>query len=64
MRALFSNSEDLLDIYIKQIRCLLKYGVAVWNSNLAVSESNDIEPVQKLLLHIVLGDNYKDYENA
>ena len=61
---MFSNSEDLLDIYIKQIRCLLKYEVAVWNSNLAVSESNDIEPVQKLLLHIVLGDNYKDYENA
>ena len=59
-----ANSEDLLDIYIKQIRCLLEYGVAVWNSNLTVSESNDIERVQKSFLHIVLGDTYKDYENA
>ena len=53
-----------MDIYIKQIRCLLEYGVAVWNSNLTVSESNDIERVQKSFLHIVLGENHKGYENA
>ena len=59
-----ANTEDLLDIYIKQIRCLLEYGVAVWNSNLTVCESNDIERVQKSFLHIVLGHKYKDYESA
>ena len=59
-----ANIEDLLDIYIKQIRCLLEYGVAVWNSSLTVCESNDIELVQKSFLHIVLGYKYKDYESA
>ena len=40
----------------------------IWRScmeiNLTVSESNDIESVQKSFLHIVLGENYKGFKNA
>ena len=59
-----ANTNDLVDIYIKQVRCVLEYGVAVWNSNLTVCEVKDIERVQKSFLHIVLGDEYRDYESA
>ena len=55
---------DLTDIYTKHIRSLLEYGTPVWNSALTKQESIAIERVQKVFLHMVLGKDYENYENA
>ena len=34
---------NIVDIYIKQVRSLLEYGVPVWNSGLTQEEVTDIE---------------------
>ena len=47
-----------------QIRCVLEYGVPVWNSSITKEESVDIERVQKAFLHIALQDQYTDYKTA
>ena len=50
-----ASLEDMTDIYIKQIRSVLEFGVPVWNSALTKEEIHDIERVQSSFLHIVLG---------
>ena len=59
-----ANLEDLTDIYTKQVRSVLEFGVPVWNSGLNKEESSDIERVQKAFLHIALGQTYLSYEHA
>ena len=59
-----ASLEDMLDVYIKQIRSVLEFGVPVWNSGLTREEISDIERVQKSFLHIVLGQKYLNYESA
>ena len=54
----------LPDVYIKQIRSVLEFGVPVWNSGHTKDEVDDIERVQKSYLQIVLGSKYDNYENA
>ena len=59
-----ASHDDLTDVYIKQIRSILEFGVPVWNAGLTKKEISDIERVQKAYLHILLGLNYINYENA
>ena len=50
-----ANLEDLKEVYIKQIRSVLEFGVPVWNSGITQDENHDIERVQKTFLYIALG---------
>jgi hypothetical protein len=52
-----ANLEDLTDIYTKQVRSVLEFGVPVWNYGLTVAEKQDIERVQKSFLYIALGNS-------
>ena len=56
--------DDLLDIYCKQIRSLLEYAAPVWNSALTGEDVTALERVQKIVLHIILGDEYSSYSSA
>ena len=56
--------EDLTDIFIKHVRSILEYGAPVWNSSLTKQEAVDIERVQKVFLHIVMGKQYENYKKA
>ena len=39
-----ADTEDLLEVYLKQIRCLLEYAVAVWQPSLTYeSESRKLQ---------------------
>ena len=49
---------DLIDIYIKHVRSIPEFGVAVWNTGLTLEEIADIERVQKSFLHIVIEHDY------
>ena len=59
-----ANLDDLKDVYIKQVRSILEFGVPVWNCSLTKAEITDIERVQKTFLHIVLGQEYDNYHNS
>ena len=55
---------DMFDVYCKQVRCVLEFGVAVWAPGLTQAEATQIERVQKCALHVIMGASYGDYENA
>ena len=64
LQRLGSTYNELVDVYYKQIRCVLEQAVVVWEPNLTKSQSNQIERVQKCALHIIMGKNYINYEHA
>ena len=54
----------LLDVYDKQIRCVLELAVAVWEPGLTQVEGRQIERLQKSAFAVILGDEYMSYENS
>ena len=64
LKKLGASMDDLLDIYCKQIRSLLEYAAPVWNSALTGEDVTALERVQKIILHIILGDEYLSYSSA
>ena len=52
----------LYDVYCKEIRSLLEYGVPVWHPGLTQKDSNLIERIQKVAFKIILGDRYLNYD--
>ena len=64
LKILGAKAPSLVDVYLKQIRSILEFGVPVWNSSITVQEKADIERVQKNALRIILGRQYSSYENA
>ena len=59
-----ADIDDLIDIYCKQVRSVLEFGVPVWNGSITKEEISDIEGVQRSFFHIVLGKEYSSYESA
>ena len=64
LKALGASHEDLKDVYIKQIRCILEYAAPVWHSSITAEDSIQIERVQKSALRIILSGRYQLYKNA
>ena len=64
LKSLGANTDELLDMYIKQCRSILEFGAPVWHGAITNVERQDIERTQKGALHIILGDQYGDYRNA
>ena len=64
LKKLGANQDDLKDIYCKQVRSILEFGVPAWNYGITKQQSNDIERVQKAFLYIVLGNRYSNYNTA
>ena len=58
------STDDLLDIYFKQIRSILEFACPVWNASLTGEDIVCLERVQKTVLHIILGDQYLSYNSA
>ena len=55
---------DLLEIYTKQIRCILEFAAPAWQGSKTQAERVALERVQKSAFHIILGEKYLSYENA
>ena len=64
LKPLGANTEELLDVYDKQIRCMVEFASPVWTSGLTKAEVNQIERVQKAAFAIILEDGYISYERA
>ena len=64
LKALGAGPEELLDLYVKQTRCLLELAAPAWHGSLTQAEKGDIERVQKCALRIIFGNGYESYMNA
>ena len=47
LKGLGANLDEMLDVYEKQIRCVLEMAVAVWEPGLTQCENKQIERVQR-----------------
>ena len=64
LRLIKLDTELILEYYLKEIRPLVEFGVAIWNSGLTKGQVNDLEKVQKVALKIILHEDYTSYEVA
>ena len=64
LKNLGANQGELVDMYTKQCRSILEYGVPVWHGAITKNERLEIERVQKGALHLILGEKYENYDNA
>ena len=53
-----------MGLQLKQVRCILELAVAVWAAGLNLGQVAQIERVQKTVCSVILGTNYRGYENA
>ena len=59
-----SNSQDLKRVYLTYIRSILDQSAVVWHSSLTKKNINDIERVQKVAVRIILGRNFRNYNDG
>ena len=64
MKKLGAKEIDLLEVYTKQIRCILELAVPAWQGSITQAERVSLERVQKSACHIILGDEYVSYRSA
>ena len=59
LKKLGANHSDLLDVYFKQIRSIVKFAAHVWNSALTGVDIAKLERIQKTALHVILSQDYR-----
>ena len=64
LKKLGASRNDLLDVFMKQIRSVAEFAVPVWNSALTGQDISSLERIQKIALHIILADQYISYNVA
>ena len=64
LKTLGASREDLLDVFVKQVRSVMELAVPAWHSGLTIEEASDIKRVQRAALHIILGEEYNTYKEA
>ena len=58
------DDEEMVNIYILYIRCILEQSCQVWHFSITQEEKGDIERVQKVAFRIILNSRYTDYDKA
>ena len=64
LKGLGASEEEMLDVYMKQVRSVLELAVPVWQTAITKQEVKQIERVQRCALYIILGDQFTNYEHA
>ena len=64
LKPLGASTDELKEVYEKQIRCILEFAVAAWGPGLNKSQMNQLERVQKCAVAIILDENYRNYNYA
>ena len=64
LKSLGAGLEDMIEVYNRQVRSVLKLSVPVWPSNLTNQQESQIERVQKTAFHVILGSDYEHYNTA
>ena len=50
----------MFEVYCKEIRSIVEFGVPIWHPGLTKKDSCDIERIQKVAFKIILEDYYTD----
>ena len=61
LKAIGASTDELLEVYLLQVRSVLELAVPIWHPSLTVEQSDSIERVQKMALGIILGSEYTEY---
>ena len=64
LKALGATCSELVDVYNKQVRCVLEMAAPVWTPALTKCQVTQIERVQKTVCAVILGSSYCDYSSA
>ena len=64
LKTMGASTATLLDVYCKQVRSVLEFAAVVWNSGLTLENTTQIERAQKSAFAIILGAEYKSYNEA
>ena len=64
LKLLEASEQELVDIYKRQILCVLELAVPAWAGGLTKAQIRKIERVQKCAFSIILGFNYSGYNQA
>ena len=64
LKSIGAKVSDLVEVYTKQIRCILELAAPAWQGSITQAERITLERVQKCACHIILGDSYISYRNA
>ena len=64
LKSLGANKNEMMDVYVKQVRCVLELGVAVWQPGLTQAQGQQLERVQKCALYVIMGEEHSTYRNA
>ena len=59
-----ATDQEVLDVYLKQIRSVMEMAVPVWEPGLNKQEVKQIERVQKTAFYVILGERYTTYGRA
>ena len=58
------DREIILDVYNKEMRVILEFGVPIWNGSITLADSDKLESVQKKVFKLILQKEYVNYEQA
>ena len=64
LKNLGAKIPDLVEVFTKQIRCVLELAAPAWQGAICQAEKQDLERIQKSACHIILGNDYITYQNA
>ena len=64
MKSLSLSNRQMFEVYCKEIRSIVEFGVPIWHPGLTKKDSCDIERIQKVAFKIILEDYYTDYTEA
>ena len=64
LKSLGASNQELVDVYCKQVRCVLELAAPVWTPGLTSNQIAQIERVQKTVCAIVLAEDFTTYEEA
>ena len=59
-----ASQDQLLTLYQLKIRCILEFAAPAFHGALTVQQSLDLEMLQKKAFAIILGPQYRNYDNA
>ena len=64
IKELGASIKDMLEVYIRQIRCLAETGCPAWNGSLTQKDVDGLESIQRTVVKIILGNKFNSYRNG
>ena len=60
-KTFWSSADDLVSLYMCYVRPICEYAAPVWNSNITIDQSKQLERIQKTTCRTILASKYESY---